>query len=92
MKELTPKQIQSRLIRLYGKQVLIDDEIEALRDACPHVNLHGKYKGDTGNWCPQDDSYWIEAVCKDCERRWFIDSKENAEAYRNFKGVKDYGY
>lgn len=85
---MTPKQIQAKLVKLYGKERMIRDEIEALRDECPHVNLEGKYKGNTGNWCPQDDSYWIDAYCNDCGKRWMIDSEEDFDEYRSFSGKK----
>lgn len=88
----TPKQIRNKLIRLYGKERIVRDEIEQLRASCPHENLVGEYRGNTGNWCPQDDSWWINAHCKDCDKQWMIDSKDDAEEYRNFKGVRDYGY
>ncbi len=92
LKPLTAKQVQRKAIRLAGAMRMLRDEMEALQEQCPHEHLVGKYKGNTGNWCPQDDSYWIDAHCKDCNKRWLIDSEDNAEEYRTFKGEKDYGY
>lgn len=57
-------------------------EIESLRDQCSHENITGRYKSNTGNWCPSDDSYWIEANCLDCGKRITADSKEDSELYR----------
>ena len=85
---MTPKQIRAKLIKLYGKERMILDEIEALRASCPHVNLEGEYRGNSGNWCAQDDSYWINAKCNDCGKTWMIDSVGDKEEYYNFSGAK----
>lgn len=59
--------------------------LRQLQVECPHVNKTGVYKGNTGNWCSQDDSYWIDAKCPDCGKSWMIDSE--MEQYRTFDGV-----
>lgn len=55
-----------------------------LRIICPHTNYTGEYKGNTGNWCKHDDSYWINIKCEDCGKRWQVDSEEHKEEYRNY--------
>ena len=57
-------------------------EIECFRNKCPHENITGRYKSNTGNWCPSDDSYWIDVNCLDCGKRITADSKEDSELYR----------
>lgn len=51
----------------------IGNKIQKLIDTCPHENVKKTYKGDTGNWCKDDDSYWIEFDCPDCGKRWHED-------------------
>lgn len=63
-------------------------EIKNLQQICGHDKVIGEYKSNTGNWCPGDDSYWIDAVCEDCGKRWSIDSKEDDHLYRTFKFKK----
>ena len=40
---------------------------------CKHVGHEIVPKGDTGNWCRQDDSYWYEHACDICGKRWHTD-------------------
>ncbi|ANA49194.1 hypothetical protein PMW_69 [Pseudomonas phage phiPMW] len=37
-----------------------------LRQECEHPNYTGKYNANTGNWCSDDDTYWIDFHCPDC--------------------------
>lgn len=30
----------------------------------------GKYCGDTGNWDPNDNHYWVDFRCEDCGKQW----------------------
>jgi hypothetical protein len=45
-------------------------ELEVLQDRCEHPNVIKIHKGDTGNWCVSDDSYWTEFRCPDCVKSW----------------------
>jgi hypothetical protein len=42
---------------------------------CKHPKEYVKKvpKGNTGNWCPDDDSYWYECKCELCESQWHED-------------------
>lgn len=48
-------------------------KLKDLQDACPHTDAVKVNKADTGNWCPQDDSYWKECSCPTCGKDWVED-------------------
>jgi hypothetical protein len=51
----------------------IDDAyaaLTALQAECTHPNASKEYKGSTGNWCKQDDYYWIDYKCPECDKHW----------------------
>ena len=60
------------------------DKLNQIQSECPHNNIIGEYKGDTGNWCQQDDSYCINADCQDCGKHLYIDSKKDMDLYRKY--------
>ena len=60
------------------------ERLDRWQSECPHDIVEGQYKASTGNWCPQDDSYWITATCLDCGKHIFADS--NTELYRKLSG------
>lgn len=66
----TQKQIRNKLESLRAKIRRLYDEIVILRKECPHTNTTVVYKSDTGNYCKQDDRYWIEHTCQGCEEYW----------------------
>lgn len=52
---------------------------QVIRDAqneCEHPGLTGEYGSNTGNWCSQDDCYWLDLDCPVCGKRWSIDSND----------------
>lgn len=70
--------------RIKAMQERLTDELRAIQDACPHTNKQGKYGGNTGNWCPQDDCYWIDVTCLDCQKRYTV--YDNEQGYKQFNG------
>lgn len=40
---------------------------------CKHQNASKTHHANTGNWCPQDDSYWTTFNCPDCGKIWNMD-------------------
>lgn len=62
------KQIKdmSKIIKEYQIKIL------ELQDKCSHPGeaLTKVYGANTGNYCPQDDYYWINYVCDICGHRW----------------------
>lgn len=43
--------------------------MEALKEECPHLEYIATYDGDTGNWCRDDDCYWVVLECQHCGKR-----------------------
>lgn len=57
------------------------EELEKLKATCPHENHIAKYGGNTGNYDPTADIYWVEVECFDCGRLMhYYDSQPE---YRN---------
>lgn len=68
--------IQERIAKAQRKiakwhQVICDAQAE-----CEHADLTGKYGSNTGNWCEQDDYYWLDLNCPTCGKRWSVDSEQ----------------
>jgi hypothetical protein len=55
-------------------------KVQEWQSRCKHDLVEGEYKANTGNWCAQDDSYWITAKCLDCGKQIHADS--GTELYR----------
>ncbi len=80
--------IKIKVNRIKDMQHRLISELKDIQNNCPHEDKEGKYKGDTGNWSPDEDSYWIDAKCLDCGKTWMIDSEGQKQEYRNFNGKK----
>lgn len=95
MRDITPYRknskrgtaIRAERSRIDALEAQLRADRQAMVEACPHERKEGVYKGNTGNWCPDDDSYWIDATCLDCGKRWMIDSEEDKHEYRHFQGT-----
>lgn len=70
---MTPAQIRRRLGTIQKHQTKWDAAERELQNLCKHPNADKKYNGSTGNWDRNDDSYWIEYKCPDCDKRWSED-------------------
>lgn len=73
----------NKITRNISKQYY--EKLKLLQENCPHKDLYGKYKSDTGNWCSQDDRYWLELKCNDCNKMWDVDSSEEEYGTTKFK-------
>lgn len=75
---MTPKQVQRKRKSIYERQVRLSEELYELQTTCTHPMPNKKYGGNTGNYDPSADSYWIDWDCPDCGHRWTTDqSREN---------------
>ena len=75
---MTPKQIRSKVQRLYDKCAALYHQIEELKGICEHPDVTKKFEGSSGNYDPSNDAYWIVWKCPDCGKRWTTDqSREN---------------
>lgn len=45
-------------------------ELSRLQELCEHPNATKQYGGNTGNYDPHADSYWIDFECPDCRKIW----------------------
>jgi len=48
-------------------------EIKEIQSTCMHDGLIGEYGANTGNYCRQDDSYWVDFMCPECGKEWAED-------------------
>ena len=62
--------IRKRLASLTQQAAKIYEKIKLLQAECPHITLTMRYCGDTGNYDPSADSYWIDWACPDCGQHW----------------------
>ena len=70
---MTPAQIRRRLKTIQKHQDKWDIAEKDLQEICIHPNVDEKYKGNSGNYDPSADSYWIEYRCPDCDKFWIED-------------------
>lgn len=56
--------------------------IDEIKDSCPHINNTKKYDGDTGNYDPSADRYWVNIECLDCGTH--LHFYDNEEGYRKY--------
>lgn len=70
---MTPKQVQRKRKSIYEKQVKLSEELYELQTICTHPDVIKEYKGNTGNYDPSADSYWIDWHCPDCRKAWRTD-------------------
>lgn len=76
---MTPAQVKRKRINIYDKIKKLNEQIAELQSLCTHLDVTKKYKGDTGNYDPSADSYWIEWRCPDCGKFWITDQdRENS--------------
>lgn len=67
---MTPLQVHSKREVLSRQMDRLEKALDRLQAACHHLNVVKTYKGNTGNYDPSADSYWIEFKCPDCGKRW----------------------
>lgn len=70
---MTPAQVRRRLRTIRKHQEVWDDAEKQLQEACKHPGVVEKYCGNSGNYDPSADSYWIDYHCPDCDKRWTED-------------------
>jgi hypothetical protein len=65
--------------------------LQELKKTCDHSGkVTYKYCGDSGNYDPGHDSYWIEWRCHDCDKHWITDqdAEGNSELNRLRNAVR----
>ena len=67
---MTSKQIQRKYTTIMNKKAKLSIQLSELQELCTHPDITKQYRGDTGNYDPSQDSYWINWHCPDCDKRW----------------------
>lgn len=65
--------IKDRVLEIKAERKKLYYELLDLQLVCEHPNVTKKYRGNSGNYDPSADSYWIEWRCPDCEKAWTSD-------------------
>lgn len=58
---------------IYKEIEALEKRIEKIQNKCRHENVLKEHHGNTGNWDPNDDCYWTDFHCPDCDKRWSED-------------------
>lgn len=58
---------------LYKKLADIQLKIKTYQANCQHQGVVKTPRADTGNYDPNDDRYWYNCTCKDCNKFWTED-------------------
>lgn len=74
--------VRTKMNTLIRKKDKVVEQIKELQSQCTHENFTGVYECDTGNWCPDDDSHWINLICLDCDLKRFVSYETNETEYR----------
>lgn len=51
------------------------EAVKYIQDNCQHQKAEFKYGASTGNWCKDDDCYWKDYKCHECNKQWRVYSK-----------------
>lgn len=81
---MAKQRILTRIRRLKSKIADLHSEIARIQDAeCSHPleTLSEKYDGNTGNYDPHADCYWVNRHCGECGKSWHIYDHE--DGYRS---------
>lgn len=76
---ITPTQVKRKRITIHDKIAKLNEQLSELQTLCTHPDVTKKYGGNTGNYDPSADSYWIDWACPDCGKKWRTDQdRENS--------------
>ena len=68
-----PSTIRRLRLRAEARIARQVEVIKELQDRCDHQAAVKTYKGNTGNYDPSADSYWIDWDCPHCGKKWTTD-------------------
>lgn len=66
--------------RLYDEMSKIDKKIREYQKRCKHKNVIKTPKANTGNIF-EENQYWTECRCPDCNRYWIIRDEDSEDDY-----------
>lgn len=70
---LNQRQIRNRAISLKSRMDKLNECYKDLQQICTHPNKDSKRDGTGSMWCKDDEAYWINHYCPDCDKRWTED-------------------
>jgi hypothetical protein len=70
---LKQTQIKNRAISLKSRIDKLNERYKELQQICNHPNKTSKRDGTGSMWCKDDEAYWINHYCPDCDKRWTTD-------------------
>lgn len=62
--------IRKKYEEIIDQQDLLHNQLIALQNSCQHLKVEKEFHSDTGNYCKQDDCYWVECKCPECGKFW----------------------
>ena len=68
-----------RLSEINEQIKVLSKEKTDIQNKCPHTNATFKYKGNYGNYDPDEDHYWAIITCLDCGKIWNMN--QNTELF-----------
>lgn len=66
------KTISKEVTKIKNKLEKLQLQLKTIQDNCPHTNVEYKYGGNTGNYDPTADVYWVDHKCNDCDKYWRV--------------------
>jgi hypothetical protein len=70
---MTPEQVNAQRLKIETRLNKANADLKSLQSTCTHPNVVQKHGGNTGNYDPSSDCYWIDFTCPDCDKRWTED-------------------
>jgi hypothetical protein len=70
---MTPAQVRRKALTIKKHLDKWNAAYKDLQAICPHTNHHQKNEGTGSMWCKDDEAYWINHYCPDCDKRWTTD-------------------
>ncbi len=70
---MTPAQVRRKALTIKKHLDKWNAAYKDLQAICPHHNKTSKRDGTGSMWCKDDEAYWTNHYCPDCDKRWTTD-------------------
>jgi hypothetical protein len=70
---MTPAQVRRKALTIKKHLDKWNAAYKDLQAICPHPNKISKNEGTGSMWCKDDEAYWTNHYCPDCDKRWTTD-------------------
>jgi hypothetical protein len=81
-KQIAEKRQTAEFVKINQEINNLQKIINNIKDSCPHKNNIKKYDGNSGNYDPSADIYWVDIECLDCGKR--LHFYDHEEGYRKY--------